>query len=114
MRCFAIQSHDDGATWSTPVEITHAFEPFRENIDWQVIATGPGHDIQTRTGRLVAPFWMADYDNRLPQNKGVGIIYNDDHGKKSFRIQVMAPIHPHGLFIPAPTPSNELIRLGGM
>jgi hypothetical protein len=38
MRCFAIQSHDDGLTWTSPVEITQAFEPFREKLDWQVIA----------------------------------------------------------------------------
>lgn len=80
MRCFAIQSHDDGLTWTSPVEITQAFEPFREKLDWQVIATGPGHGVQLRSGRLVAPFWMTDYDGRLSLTKGVGIVYSDDSG----------------------------------
>jgi sialidase-1 len=81
MRCFAIRSDDEGMIWTPPVEITQAFEPFRAKIDWQVIATGPGHGIQLRTGRFVAPFWMTDYEGRLPLTKGVGIVYSDDHGE---------------------------------
>ena len=45
-RCFSMRSTDDGATWSKPAEITATFEPFREKVDWKVIATGPGHGIQ--------------------------------------------------------------------
>jgi sialidase-1 len=47
-RCFHIRSTDDGLTWSKPVEITAAFEPFRKHYNWQVIATGPGHGIQLK------------------------------------------------------------------
>ena len=36
-----------------PVDITASFEPFRARYNWKVIATGPGHGIQLRTGRLI-------------------------------------------------------------
>lgn len=49
-RCFSMRSTDDGVTWSAPEEITAAFEPFRAKYDWKVIATGPGHGIQLKTG----------------------------------------------------------------
>ena len=80
MRCFYIRSEDDGITWTKPVEITAAFEPFRDELDWQVIATGPGHAVQLRNGRLVVPFWMATYEKTAPLRKAVGVIYSDDHG----------------------------------
>jgi sialidase-1 len=44
-------STDDGATWSEPREITaQAKRP-----DWTWYATGPGHGIRLRSGRLVVP-----------------------------------------------------------
>ena len=58
-RCFSMRSTDDGNTWSQPVEITATFEPFRAKYDWKVIATGPGHGIQLKSGRLVVPIWLA-------------------------------------------------------
>lgn len=60
MRCFYQRSDDDGETFSKPVEITAAFEKFRPEYSWQVIATGPAHGIQlTKTGRLVVPVWLS-------------------------------------------------------
>ncbi len=53
------KSTDEGATWSTPIEVTQATG--RHEI-------GPGVGIQLRSGRLVVQV----YD---------GIIYSDDHGK---------------------------------
>jgi len=58
-RCFSIRSIDDGLTWSDPREITAAFDGFRSGCDWKVLATGPGHGIQLRSGRLVVPVWLA-------------------------------------------------------
>lgn len=80
-RAFHMVSSDDGITWSHPVEITHAMDGFRPAIDWQVIASGPGHALQMRNGRLVVPFWMTTYDTDAPLRKGVGVIYSDDNGK---------------------------------
>ena len=81
-RCFAMRSTDDGATWSAPVEITAAFEPFRKKYDWNVIATGPGHGVQLRSGRLVVPIWLA-YGSKPGDHapSAAATIYSDDHGK---------------------------------
>ena len=82
MRCFYQRSGDDGVTWSTPVEITSAFEAFRPRFDWRTLATGPGHGIQLRSGRLLAPVWISlgrGGNNHSPSLNAV--IYSDDHGK---------------------------------
>src|SRR5579863_9902918 len=41
MRAFYMRSDDDGQTFSTPVEVTSAFEKFRPEYAWRVLATGP-------------------------------------------------------------------------
>ncbi len=81
MRCFHQRSLDDGVTWSKPVEITGAFDAFRPAYDWRVLATGPGHGIQLRNGRLLAPVWISPGrggNNHSPNVNAV--IYSDDHG----------------------------------
>jgi sialidase-1 len=80
-RCFAMRSTDDGVTWSTPVEITATFEPFRKHYDWKVIATGPGHGIQMKSGRLVVPIWLAYGKEGDHKPSAAATIYSDDHGK---------------------------------
>src|SRR5206468_3984694 len=57
--CFYARSGDGGKTFSPPVEITGTFEKFRGDYDWKVIATGPGHGIGLKSGRLVVPVWMS-------------------------------------------------------
>ena len=80
MRAFHARSDDDGVTWSLPVEITAAFEGFRTEIDWQAIATGPGHGIELRSGRLLVPVWLATYEKTAPQRRGCSVIFSDDGG----------------------------------
>jgi sialidase-1 len=80
-RCFSMRSTDDGVSWSPPVEITAAFEPFRRHYDWKVIATGPGHGIQLKSGRLVVPIWLAYGKIGDHSPSAAATIYSDDHGK---------------------------------
>lgn len=80
-RCFSMRSTDDGVTWSKPVDITATFEPFRRHYDWKVIATGPGHGIQLKSGRLVVPIWLAFGKIGDHAPSAAATIYSDDHGK---------------------------------
>ena len=81
MRCFHQRSDDDGMTWSTPVEITGAFEAFRKNYDWKVLATGPDHSIQIKSGRIVVPVWLSTGTGGNAHRPSVtATIYSDDKG----------------------------------
>lgn len=78
-RCFSMTSRDDGDTFSKPVDITQVFEQFRREYPWKVIATGPGHGIQLRNGRLVVPVWLSDGTGGHAHRPSiVSVIYSDD------------------------------------
>lgn len=79
-RAFAMSSQDDGATFSTPREITATFAAFKPDYDARKLATGPGHGIQLANGRLVVPVWMSDSDGEAHRPSAVSVIYSDDHG----------------------------------
>lgn len=85
-RAFSIRSTDDGLTWTSPVEITEAFTPFRDRYDWKVIATGPGHGLHVRFpsgpngGRLVVPIWLAYGGPGDHAPSAAATIFSDDHG----------------------------------
>ncbi len=82
LRAFYMRSTDDGVTWSKPVEITAVFEGFRKAMDWKVLASGPGHGIQTRKGRLIVPVWLALGTGSNGHGGSISsVIYSDDGGR---------------------------------
>lgn len=77
-RVFITHSKDDGKTWAKPEEITQSVK----KPEWDWYATGPGHGIQLKDGRLLLPC-----DHRVSQagdwNKAgrSHVIYSDDRGR---------------------------------
>jgi len=81
-RCFYQRSEDDGLTWSKPAEITSTFDAFKKEYDWKVLATGPDHSIQLKTGRLVVPVWLSTGTGGNAHRPSVtATIFSDDQGK---------------------------------
>jgi len=91
MRTFYVRSNDDGLTWSQPVDITAAADRFRPEWPWRVIATGPGHGIQLRNGRLVMPVWLAKAEGGAHGKAVVATIFSDDHGATWQRGEIAVP-----------------------
>jgi len=91
-RCFYMSSSDDGLTFSAPREITAAFEGFKPRCPWNVLATGPGHGVQIKSGRLVVPVWLA-YGSKPGDHAPsmAGTIYSDDHGQTWKAGDIAAP-----------------------
>ena len=93
-RCFYTRSRDEGATFSRSVEITAAFEAFRNDYDWTVLATGPGHGIQLKSGRLLVPVWLSTgTGGHAHRPSAVGTIYSDDRGA-TWKAGALVVAHP--------------------
>lgn len=91
---YYVQSKDDGKTWSKPTDITYVFDEFKPEYDWKVLAPGPGHAIQLKNGRLLAPVWLSDPEKLVPRRghgpSCVATIYSDDLGKTWKRGSIVA------------------------
>ena len=77
---YYMYSDDDGATFSTPVKITAALETLRPQYNWNVVAPGPGHGIQLKSGRLIVPTWLSTGGKRHRPSV-VTTLYSDDNGQ---------------------------------
>jgi sialidase-1 len=107
-RCFYLRSEDDGVTWSTPVELTTTFDAFRPEYDWKVLATGPAHGIQLKSGRLLVPVWLSTGTGGHAHRPSVtSTIYSDDHGQTWHRGDIAVPNTPEWVF-PNETVAVEL------
>ena len=99
MRAFYMRSDDDGLTFSKPVEITSAFDAFRPGYPWKVLATGPGHGIQLRNGRLLVPIWLSTGTGGHAHRPSVtSTIYSDDAGKTWHPGEIAVPDTPEFVF----------------
>lgn len=94
-RVFYMRSDDDGQTFTAPVEITAALEAFRPAYPWRVVATGPGHGIQLKNGRLLVPIWLAlgtRGNGHGPSSDAT--MFSDDHGKTWHAGEIAIPDTP--------------------
>jgi len=91
-RVFYQRSDDDGLTWSKPTEITPTFDAFKKDYDWKVLATGPNHSIQLKTGRLVVPVWLSTGTGGNAHRPSVtATVYSDDQGKTWKASEIAVP-----------------------
>jgi Neuraminidase (sialidase) len=94
-RCYYMRSDDDGRAFPEPVDITETFEKFRDQYDWKVLATGPGHGIQLKNGRLLVPVWLSTgTGGHAHRPSCVSVIYSDDSGRSWQRGQIVVA-HPY-------------------
>ena len=101
-RVFYMRSKDDGASFTKPVDITAALEGLRPQFNWTVVALGPGHAIQLKSGRLLVPVWLAAgaptvKGQRRHAPSAITTLYSDNGGR-SWR---------HGELIAVDSPEME-------
>ncbi|MCB1230799.1 MAG: exo-alpha-sialidase [Verrucomicrobiae bacterium] len=90
-KVYYVKTDDKGAKQGEPVDLTPVFEKFRDEVDWKVIAPGPGHGIQLASGRLVVPVWISDGKEGIGlQAAAVSTVFSDDGGKTWDRGEIAA------------------------
>ena len=95
-RAFAMQSLDDGASFSEPREITAAFEEFRADYDWGVLAIGLPNGIRLRrSGRLIIPVWLSTSRTSAHRPNRCATIYSDDGGATWQRGELVPDVVPN-------------------
>lgn len=84
-RAYYTKSTDEGKTWSKVRDITSTVDHIKGVYPWNVLAPGPGHGIQLKSGRLLAPIWLANSPvlgaKRKHGPSSVATIYSDDLGE---------------------------------
>jgi sialidase-1 len=91
-RCYYARSDDDGRTFTEPVDVTAAFDGFRPEYDWRVLATGPGHGIQLDSGRLLVAVWLSTGTGGHAHRPSVtATVFSDDGGKTWRRGEIAIP-----------------------
>jgi sialidase-1 len=88
-----LSSLDDGASWSTPREITSEVK----DPSWRWYATGPGVGIQIQAGphagRLVIPCDHSTVDANGELVRGSHAIFSDDRGRTWQRGEAVTPFY---------------------
>ena len=90
-KVYYVKTDDKGAKQGDAVDITATFDKFKEEVDWKIVAPGPGHGIQLDSGRLVVPVWISDGKEGIGlQAAAVSTVYSDDGGKTWERGEIVA------------------------
>ena len=76
-------SDNDGDTFSEPRNITPVLDRYRKELGyrWTVVASGPGHGLQTNRGRLIIPIWLSNGGGKAHRPSVASVIYSDDSGE---------------------------------
>ncbi len=108
-RAYHRLSRDSGKTFSPPVEITSAFEAVRGQYNWNVIATGPGHGVRLRRGRLIVPVWLST-GGRAHRPSVISTLVSDDEGRH-WRLGAIleAPLRNPSEAMVAELPSGQVL-----